>query len=316
MEDAVRGTTDKKTDSITVEDQAAWVLAEAFGMGTSWDAVGEVYDAGERDSENTPMHVNRDAVAIRHPTDIEEQATYYLPADRLKWPTWATWLPDHEQERLKAWSDAHPLQVKRNDVGEFEKWSESVVCLMVPRVRAGTRAMIALQDARLTRPQFAALRVFALEDRSAAAELLRYGQVCGHRADVMRNALIFRVLFPNARKLHHNIKERARRIGMQEGAYRRQEYAAARLLLGWLHLASVKYMRAYGAVQRHFVPSRTLEDTTPKRSAPRFSKGWDSQQKPGPIAIIDIGRARTPAKDGYIEGGCTRTAATSARRAA
>lgn len=311
MENAVRG---EEEEIETVEDAAACVLAEAFGMGSSWNAVGETFNADERDSDNKPMRVNRDAIALRHQTDIEEQATYYLPADDSKWPIWATWLPDGEKEKLKAWSNAHPLQTKRGDVGEFEKWSESVVQVVMPRVRSGARAMVALQDAHLTPPQQAMLRVYALEDPAAAAEVLLHAERCGHRDDVALNALLFRVLFPDSRKLHHNVKERAWRMRMNEGAYRRLEYAAGVLLLDWLHAASVKFMRTYGPVRRYFVPSRTLKHTMPKRSMPRFSKGWDAQQKPGPIVIIDAGRATAPGKGGSSEGGSTRTTATSAGR--
>jgi len=80
---------------------------------------------------------------------------------------------------------------------------------------------------------------------------------------------------------------------MCETEYSAAERAAYKLLRGWLHTASVRFMRAHGRVPRVSIPAVSLEAVAPKRSLPRFAHGWDSQQQHGPINIIDNWQPRS-----------------------
>lgn len=299
----------------TVEDAAASILAAAFGYGSTWDAEEVRHDAGDLDEEGTPMRYRLEALAIRRQGEVIEQASRYVPRNYGKWPLWVTHLPKDRQAEVIAWSDANPLQTRRGEVREFEKWNRNHFEVSVPEVRLHSRALIALHDAKLTPPQDAVLRTFALEDCGAAEDVARFAAAMGHSRDVARNALVYRLLYPNARHLHHTLKDRAWKAGMRESSYRDAEKAAADLLRDWLHSAAVRFMRAHGPVKRVFIPSASLNKAAPKRSRPRFSKGWDSRQRPGPVVIVGLhdGRARTPLKGGSIEGTASANAAPYSR---
>lgn len=292
MKNAGPGENDE-TESI--EDVACRILVDAFGFGSNWNAEEMRHGAMEADADGERMKWRPEALRVVRQGDAEEPAGRLLPADPRDWPAWAKTLPPKERQAVATWSAVYPLQVKRGALGEFEAWDTVHAEVSVPRARHGTRAAIALADAKLAGPLEPILRAVVLQDSQAAQVVLRYAVAAGHDRRVASNAFVYRIMHPDSHHLHHTIKQRA--AGIRETVYSAAERAAYRLMRGWLHTACVRFVRAHGFVPRVSVPSATLRETAPHRSRPRFAHGWDSQQVPGPVLTFtgEQAAARAPA---------------------
>lgn len=125
----------------------------------------------------------------------------------------------------------------------------------------------------LTRIERDMLHVYALMDWRAAERVILWMHAQGHNVEVAANALRYRILFPHARKLHHNTKDRARDLHMREIDYRAAEYDAYWLLCEVLHGASMKFWDAYTLKEpKSIFPQRPARYREPETSSIRHNR--------------------------------------------
>lgn len=239
--------TGRRHDHDTVEDQTAKAIARRLGYGDGWCTRDvPVYSANARDADGRLLRNRHEALRVTYQGETLEQAGRALPADESEWSEQLQALPPEKRAELAEWSATHPLQERRSQIGEHERWRKAPVIAM-PRAARFENAALALSRkiSRLTRIEEDMLRVFALQDWRAAERVIGWAHDRGHHPDVAANALHYQILFPHARRLHHSAKERAKQLHMREVLYSDLEQEAAALLRRLLHEASVKFWDAF-----------------------------------------------------------------------
>lgn len=264
----------------TIEDMACAILAACFGYGQAWDDVGCATFSrdvlGSEDDGKVP--VGRDGAAITWQTETIEQAGKAIHPKSSHQPEWFLKLPRAKRDELLAWSEdpAHRMSQKRGDgIGEFEQWTGHGGHTVVIHAHDNSQAAAALAMAKLPMPLEPMLRLVALEQADQWPIVLRYcllvGLDCRACLDAMR-----RILWPSPRIRKPTIDQGAK--GGRADDYRRQVRAASRMMTGWLHEASVRFVTAYGGARYEpgykSVPPIKLEP-------PRFEAGglWDTNQQ-------------------------------------
>lgn len=240
--------TGRRHDHETIEEKAARIIARTFGYGDAWPMAGNFEQAAAAfDDAGEDLALPDDAYQVIERGGAQQVASRALPRNPASWSEQLRALPPATQAEIAEWSRTHPLQAKRGHVGQLKRWRcivGRVATLHGARFETCALAMTR-KFSRLTRIEQDMLRVYALMDWRAAERVIRWTHDRGHDLDVAANALRYRILFPQARKLHHSTKERAKQLHVREIFYRDLEKDAADLLHRLLHEASVKFWHAF-----------------------------------------------------------------------
>lgn len=257
---------------VTIEDRAAKILAAACGYGDPLPLAGlEEQPHREWDSGADELEPEDGSIRVAERGNAIQQAGRAISQNRRQKPRWFLALSPERQAEVLRWSDAHPLQTKRGEIGQQRQWRRVFGRMVTPRgpkfdnvivavvdaerdarrvesarTRAVAQVWVAIEACKCPQSclELEMLRVYALEDEDAGRRVLNYAVKAGHRREIALNALIYRVMFPNSRKLHHSIAARALEIGIGKLKYAILEQAATDLLRMWLHDACVKFMSA------------------------------------------------------------------------
>jgi hypothetical protein len=195
-------------------------------------------------------------------------------------PAWFTALEPANQAVVREWSEANPLNSSGADrVREHDHWKSAKGVIVVPRVRSGCDAAIALVDAAMeTEACVPLLILYALQDDAQLPAIVRRATAEGLDLQATRYVLE-RLIWPMSRmpkKKPHllpNVDAQAAELGISRQASRDRYRAARDVLHGWLHAASVAFLKSYSHEGRHAIP-RVFHRIRGSLSKPKYGQGW------------------------------------------